>query len=342
MKKDNPKIKVVCAMSGGVDSSVSAALLKAAGFDVVGVMAKFWKDGESSAENRCCSIESEKLARLVCKQLEIPFYVVNLEREFKKEIVDNFLAQYKRGYTPNPCVVCNKEIKFGLLFEKAQKMGADFLTTGHYVRIENGKMMKGKDGAKDQSYFLWQLNKKQLKKILFPVGGYTKAQVRQLAKEFDLPVAETPESQEVCFVPDTANNFLKKYLKQKPGKIIDKNGKIVGAHQGLWFYTIGQRKGLELNQGPWYVVGKDFKKNVLVVSKSKKDLFCKELKIKNINWVGKKPDLADVKIRYKSAFAKAKISGNKIIFQKPQLAITSGQSAVLYKGNELVGGGIIE
>jgi tRNA-uridine 2-sulfurtransferase len=254
MKKDNSRIKVVCAMSGGVDSSVSAALLKAAGFDVVGVMAKFWKDGESSAENRCCSIESEKLARLVCKQLEIPFYVVNLEREFKKAVVDNFLAQHKRGNTPNPCVVCNKEIKFGLLLKKAEKMGADFLATGHYVRIENGKMMKGKDKAKDQSYFLWQLDKKQLQKVLFPVGGYTKDQVRQLAKEFDLAVAETPESQEVCFVPDTANNFLKKYLKQKPGKIIDKNGKTVGVHQGLWFYTIGQRKGLPLSQGPWFVV----------------------------------------------------------------------------------------
>jgi len=342
MKKSNPKIKVVCAMSGGVDSSVSAALLKQAGFDVVGIMAKFWKDGESSAENRCCSIESEKMARLVAKQLSIPFYVVNLEREFKKEVVDNFLAQYKKGATPNPCVVCNKEIKFGLLLKKAEKMGADFLATGHYVRIEDGKMMKGKDKAKDQSYFLWQLDKNQLKKILFPVGGYTKAQVRQLAKEFDLPVAETPESQEVCFVPATTNNFLKKYLKQKPGKIVDKNGKAVGQHQGLWFYTIGQRKGLELAQGPWFVIAKDFKKNTLIVSKNKKDLISRELKIKNVNWIGKKAAIADVKIRYKSASAKAKILGNKIIFQKPQLAITSGQSAVLYKRDELLGGGIIQ
>ncbi|HQK63823.1 MAG TPA: tRNA 2-thiouridine(34) synthase MnmA [Candidatus Staskawiczbacteria bacterium] len=342
MKKDNSKIEVVCAMSGGVDSSVSAALLKQAGFDVVGVMAKFWKDGESSAENRCCSVESEKLARLVCGQLEIPFYVVNLEREFKKAVVYNFLAQYRRGATPNPCVVCNKEIKFGLLLRKAEKMGADFLATGHYVRIENGRMMKGKDKSKDQSYFLWQLGKKQLEKILFPVGGYTKAQVRQLAKEFDLVVAETPESQEVCFVPDTANNFLAKYLKQKPGKIIDKKGKVLGQHQGLWFYTIGQRKGLELPQGPWFVVAKDFKKNTLVVSKNKRDLYKKELKIKDINWIGKKSASADVKIRYKSGLAKAKISGNKIIFQKSQLAITPGQSAVLYKGNELLGGGIIQ
>jgi tRNA-specific 2-thiouridylase len=342
MKAENNKIRVVCAMSGGVDSSVSAALLKQAGFDVVGVMGKFWKDGETSAENRCCSIESEKLARLVAKQLGISFYIVNLEREFKKAVVDNFLAQYKKGNTPNPCVVCNKEIKFGILLKKAEKMGADFLATGHYVRIENGKMMKGKDKAKDQSYFLWQLDKNQLKKVLFPVGGYTKDQVRQLAKEFDLPVAETPESQEVCFVPDTANNFLKKYLKQKPGKIVDKNGKAVGSHQGLWFYTVGQRKGLELAQGPWFVVAKDFKKNILIVSKKKKDLYSKELKIKDVNWIGKKASFADVKIRYKSGFARAEISGNKIIFQKPQLAITSGQSAVLYKGNELLGGGIIQ
>jgi len=339
--------KVIVGMSGGVDSSVAAALLKEAGFDVVGVMAKFWKEG-SSKENRCCSIESEKLARLVAKQIGISFYVVNLEKEFKKKVVDYFLKEYKAGNTPNPCVVCNKEIKFGLLMEKALKMGGDFIATGHYAKINKGKLFKGKDSKKDQSYFLWQLNQKQLDRILFPIGDYTKLQVRRLAKKFNLPTAESQESQEVCFVKNTTNNFLKKYLKIKIGKRIDVNGKLIGQHQGLWFYTIGQRRGLEISQGPWYVIDKDFKKNILIVSKNEKDLFKKELVAKNVNWINK-PKLsivAEVKIRYKSNLAKAKIlelnkNKIKIIFEKPQKAITAGQSVVFYKKEQMLGGGII-
>lgn len=339
--------KVVIAMSGGVDSSVSAALLKQAGFDVVGIMMKFWKDG-SDGKNRCCSVESEKLARLVARKIGIPFYVINVEKEFKKEVVDYFLNDYKKGNTPNPCVVCNKEIKFGFLIKKALSLGADFLATGHYARIKEGKLLKGKDKEKDQSYFLWQLSQKQLKHVLFPVGGYTKPEVRELAKEFDLPTAETPESQEVCFVADSTNNFLKKYLKTKPGKIVNTDGKIVGEHNGLWFYTIGQRRGLEIQQGPYYVVGKDFKKNVLIVSKKEKDLLREELSAKNVNWIGPQnlPINAEVKIRYKSKLTKAKVIKNKnklkIVFAKPQRAITSGQSAVFYQGKEVLGGGTIE
>jgi tRNA-specific 2-thiouridylase len=362
--KNNKKLKacpepcrrVVVAMSGGVDSSVCVALLKQAGFcaepgrsiDVVGVMMKFWTEG-ADGKNRCCSVESEKLARLVAKKIGIPFYVINVEKEFKKKVVDYFLKEYKAGRTPNPCVVCNKEIKFGLLIEKALKMGADFVATGHYTTINNGKLSKGFDKEKDQSYFLWQLNQKQLSRVLFPVGGYTKPEVRKLAKKFELPTAETPESQEVCFVQNTTNDFLKKYLKTKPGKITDKAGKVVGGHQGLWFYTIGQRKGLEIAQGPWYVAEKDFKKNNLIVSKNKKDLLKKELIAGNVNWISpqKLPLNAEVKIRYKSELAKAKILKNKnnqlkVVFQKPQKAITPGQSVVFYKGNELLGGGVIE
>jgi tRNA-specific 2-thiouridylase len=343
--------RVVVALSGGVDSSVCAALLKKAGFQVIGVMAKFWKDGESK-ENKCCSLESEKLARQVAKKLEIPFYVVNLEKEFKKKVVDYFLKEYKSGNTPNPCVICNKEIKFGLLQEKAFKMGADFFATGHYAKIENKNLLprlfKGTDEKKDQSYFLWQLNQQKLNKILFPVGNYTKQEVRNLAKKFDLPSAKTPESQEVCFVKDNTNNFLKKYLKIKPGKIFDINKKEVGKHQGLWFYTIGQRKGLEIVQGPWFVIEKDFKKNILIVSKNEKDLLKKELIAEKINWILPQnlPIDAEVKIRYKSDFAKVKIIKYKknllkIIFKTPQKAITPGQSIVFYKKKELLGGGII-
>ncbi len=344
----NKKQKVVVAMSGGVDSSVAAALLKQAGFDVVGIFMKFWKEGKSS-ENKCCSIESEKLARLVAKKLDIPFYVLNVEKEFKKKVVDYFLKGYKKGNTPNPCVVCNKEIKFGFLIKKALSFGVDIVATGHYAEIKKGRLFKGKDEHKDQSYFLWQLNQEQLNHVLFPVGRYTKAEVRKLAKKFKLPTAETPESQEVCFIQNTINNFLKKYLKSKPGKIVDVNGKILGEHQGLWFYTIGQRKGLEISQGPYYAIDKDFDKNILIVSKNQKDLLKKELLAENINWIlpQKLPANAEVKIRYKSLSAKAKILDNgknkvKIIFTKPQRAITPGQSVVFYKGDELLGGGVVE
>jgi len=295
------KQKIVVAMSGGVDSSVAAALLKKQGYYVIGIFMKFWKDGKSN-QNRCCSAESEKWARLVAKKIDIPFYVLNVEKEFKKNIVDYFLAEYKKGNTPNPCVVCNKEIKFGLLINKALKMGADFVATGHYARTLLGSnlrsatnffpsagepplplrasgpgttksllpsllpsLFEAKDKEKDQSYFLWQLNQKQLSHILFPVGNYTKPEVRKLAKKFKLPTAQTPESQEVCFVQGATSEFLKKYLKINPGNIFDKTGKFLGKHQGLWFYTIGQRRGLEIQQGPYYVVVKDLKKNNLIV-----------------------------------------------------------------------------
>jgi tRNA-specific 2-thiouridylase len=402
MIKEEKDKKIVVAMSGGVDSSVAAALLKRAGFcaepgrsiDVIGIMMKFWKDG-LDGKNRCCSTESEKLARAVAKKIGIPFYVINVEKEFKKKVVDYFLAEYKKGNTPNPCVVCNKEIKFGFLIKKALLLGADFIATGHYARLGREipnpksqipnksktlnskpvKLLKGADEAKDQSYFLWQLNQNQLKRIIFPVGNYTKPEVRKLAKKFKLPTAKTPESQEVCFISQTTNDFLKKYLKTKPGKIMDVSGKILGKHNGLWFYTIGQRRGLEIQQGsasaqkgsgetkPWFVVAKYFKKNILIVSKNKKDLEKKELIAGNVNWISpiklsrqsrgsstdapSGPITAEVKIRYKSGLAKAKIlvdkrNSVKIIFVKPQRAITSGQSAVFYKGAEVLGGGTID
>lgn len=343
----NNKAKIIVGMSGGVDSSVAAALLKKQGFDVVGIFMKFWKDGPSS-DNRCCSVESEKLARAVAKEIGIPFYVLNVEKEFKKKVVDYFLSEYKKGNTPNPCVVCNKEIKFGFLIKKALSLGAEFVATGHYVQVKNGKLFKGEDKNKDQAYFLWQLSKAQIKHIMFPVGGLTKPEVRKLAKKFRLPTAETPESQEVCFIAHETNEFLRKYLKLKTGKIINIDGKVLGCHQGLWFYTIGQRRGLEIPQGPYYAVEKDFKNNILIVSKDKKDLLKKELIAENVNWIfpQKLPINAEVKIRYKSNLAKAKIINEnnklKIIFNKPQQAITPGQSVVFYKGEELLGGGVIE
>ncbi len=364
--------KVIVAMSGGVDSSVAAALLKSRGFDVIGVFMKFWQAplrqsspaGEHGAGqavsrgwNRCCSVESANRARLVCQKLNIPFYVLNVEREFKKHIVDYFLKEYKQGKTPNPCVVCNKEIKFGLLIKKALELKADYVATGHYAQIEKGRLLISKDKHKDQSYFLWQLGRKELDKILFPVGGYTKPEVRIIAKKFDLPTAHTPESQEVCFIETTTFDFLNKYLKQKPGPIVIYNKKygvrprtLIGEHKGLWFYTIGQRKGIGLSGGPYYVVGKDFKNNILVVSKSKKDLEKKEIIIENVNWFFGKAPSASLKlkaqIRYNTSPALVtikKISAKryKIIFNKPQTAPASGQSVVFYSNKELLGGGVI-
>ena len=267
MAKDKKKIKVVVAMSGGVDSSVAAALLKKEGYPVVGVFMKFWFTSPKLLEsegghdfNRCCSPDSERRARMVAKILGIPFYIFNFEKEFKKRIVDEFLRGYKEGITPNPCVICNKEIKFGLLLGKALKLNADFIATGHYARVSFLEkdilaLYRGKDKNKDQSYFLWQLNQAKLKRILFPVGVYTKPEVRKLAEKFKLPFKKVPESMEICFVPDKLDDFLKRHLKPKPGLIMTAEGKEIGRHQGLPFYTIGQRKVIVMSGGPYNVVG---------------------------------------------------------------------------------------
>jgi len=361
--------KVIVAMSGGVDSSVAAALLKREGFSVVGVFMKFWSEppsgfspqinADSNAdlrgyENKCCSSENETRAREVAAKLKIPFYVFDFRKEFKKKVVDYFLKEYKAGRTPNPCVVCNKEIKFDLLFKKMFSLSADYIATGHYVRLRlensNCRLFRGKDRNKDQSYFLWKLNQKILKKALFPIGDYTKAEVRNLASRFNLPVLGIPESQEVCFIPDVLEKFLEKHLKVKPGKIIDIEGKTIGEHQGLWFYTIGQRKGIELPGGPFYVLDKDVKKNLLIVTQNERDLYKKELFVKNANWIIKeKPKLPlkiKVQIRYghpaeRAELFKEKNRGLKVVFLKYQRAVTPGQSAVFYKGQELIGGAII-
>jgi tRNA-specific 2-thiouridylase len=355
--------KVMVAISGGIDSAVAAALLKKANFDVIGVFMKLadlprFKEGEKRAKN-------------VAKVLKIPFLVLDLRKEFKKKIIDYFLDGYKKGITPNPCVVCNKDIKFGLFLEKALKLGADFVATGHYARKKEIRensypnscrfaILPAKDKNRDQSYFLWMLNQRQLRKILFPIGDYTRDEVERLARKFKLPVLKARKSVEICFVKTTINDFLRKYLESKPGQIIDAKGKIVGEHKGLWFYTIGQRKGIGLPAGPYYVLDKDFKNNALIVTKNEKDLLKKELICKNVNWIsGEEPKLplkVKAKIRYRSQLASATIYHLKpktyhLIFDRPQRAITPGQSIVFYspaevstkagKGQELLGGGII-
>jgi len=355
------KPKVIVAMSGGIDSSVAAALLKKAGYPIIGVFMKFWSapnvSGDST-ENRCCSSESENRARRVAQFLGIPFYTFNFKNDFKKKVVIPFLTGFKKGETPNPCVFCNKKIKFGLFLEKAKALGAEYVATGHYARLRriplNDKkskisyqLLKGKDKTKDQSYFLWSLTQKQLKDILFPLGDYTKQEVKQLAQKLGLPTKEFSESQEICFVSTNLSDFLKKNLSPQPGKIIEVNGKVIGEHNGLCLYTIGQRKNIKLPQGPYYVLKKKTERNVLIVTRNKEDLFKKMIRLKSINWISGKPPRfpcrASVKIRYQSPAAPATIlKGGTIIFKTAQCAITPGQSAVFYQKDRVLGGGIIK
>ena len=339
-------------MSGGVDSSVIAAILQKNGYDVVGV---FMRMHEKSNPGD---------ARTVAQKLKIPFMVLDVRKEFKKRVIDYFIKEYKRGNTPNPCVECNPQIKFKFLVDLATKMKADYVATGHYAKVKNGKLFIAKDIKKDQTYFLWQLNQKQLSKIIFPLGDYIKEEVRGLAKKWKLPVAEKKDSQEICFIDTNINEFLRKRIKTNKGPIITKDGKKIGEHKGLIFYTIGQRKGIEIGgTGPYYVIKKDFNKNTLIVSNSQKDLLQKEMMVKNLNWLSGKSfnGKCKVKIRSMAAMVPAKIMKHvtrnmkqknyRIIFDKPQRAITPGQSAVFYlpavasakegKGNELLGGGVI-
>ncbi len=359
-------------MSGGVDSSVAAAILKNQGYEVIGVFMQFWfPQGVIYGENRCCSLESYQDARAVADVLDIKLYKLNFGNDFKKLIVDKFLSEYKNGRTPNPCVACNKFIKFDLLLKKARIMfDADYLATGHYVRVEREilnskfeirnkfkiqnlkfKLLRGKDINKDQSYFLYNLNQKSLKYLLFPVGDYTKDRVRELAKKYKLPVHNRPDSQEICFVGNSHYDFLKKYLKLKPGNIVDGDGNQLGKHQGLPFYTLGQRSGIGLSGGPWYVTGFNNLKNTLEVTKDQKysGIYQRELKCHKVNWIMGEPKFplqCQAQIRYQSksysCVVKKDKAGLKVEFGRPQRAIMAGQSIVFYNNNDKVlGGGII-
>ncbi len=363
------KKRVFVGLSGGVDSAVAAALLKKQGYDVAGVFMRFWKDGRAG-QNACCSVESEASALAVAQKLRIPFYVFNFEKEFKRAVVDYFLRELRAGRTPNPCVVCNPEIKFGLFLARAQKLGADFVATGHYARLKREilnpkseilnkfqnpnsknvyKLFTAKDRLKDQSYFLHRLNQEQLSRVIWPLAEYTKKEAYQLAKKWRLP-HQARQSFDICFARDY-QGFLKKYLKLKSGKVIDLTGKEIGQHQGLPFYTIGQRASIG-GPGPFFVVQKDVKKNILFVSNNERDLYQKEMLVENINWLsGQLPVLplrCSFKIRYNSKMEYGLIRANgsvkklEILFDRPQRAITPGQSAVFYgRDGEVLGGGKI-
>ncbi len=329
--------KAIIALSGGMDSAVAAIFLKKQGFVLKGVFLKLFDNSYFK--------ESEKKAREIANILDIPFFVLDSRKEFEEKVIKKFLNECRKGKTPNPCVTCNKEIKFKLL---QKRMKADYLVTGHYVKLSKNCILKAKDKNKDQSYFLWSLNQKQLKNVIFPLGDYSKKEVKKIAEKYGVLKIVKKESQEICFAGDI-NHFLMEKIGSKPGKIVDKTGKIIARHEGLHFYTIGQRKGIKLSSGPYYVLSKDLKKNLLIVGKNQKDLFQKETIIENVNWISsKKPKLpveVIVKVRYGQKSFPATIhylqKKYKLVFKNSQRAITPGQSAVLYKGNKLLGGGII-
>ncbi|MDA3840657.1 MAG: tRNA 2-thiouridine(34) synthase MnmA [Patescibacteria group bacterium] len=358
MTKEN--IKVIIAMSGGVDSSVVASLLSQKYTNLMGIFLHFWKDNDDKkeVENKCCSTKSLMDARAICEQFGFPLYTLNFSEKFKKEIVDYFLDEYKNGRTPNPCVKCNKFIKLGLLIERAKELGYDYVASGHYAIVKKVgkkfKLLKAIDETKDQSYFLYTLNQEQLSHLLFPLGGYRKTDVRKIAEKMGLAVAQKKDSQEICFIAGKSHNdFLKKHLKLTPGDIVDMDGNILGKHNGLPLYTIGQRKGIELGgDGPYYVTKFDYKKNILFVTNNQNDLsiYRDSFLVENINWIsGDEPNFplnTEVVTRYHSNPEECEISKkNKnqylVKLKKPVRAITPGQSAVFYRGDEVLGGGII-
>ena len=361
MKKraHNKKKKVFVGMSGGVDSSVAAALLKKKGYDVVGVFIKGWSDNRFFKDTTMCPwVTDQEDARRVASQIGIPFYTFDFEKEYRKKVVEYMVKSYRSGITPNPDVMCNKEIKFGVFFEKARKLGADFVATGHHARVTRrdgvARLRAGKDANKDQSYFLWTLTQKQLSRTLMPIGDYTKEEVRAMARELGLPTAEKKDSQGLCFVGEVnVHDFLKSMIKPKKGKIITTGGNIVGEHEGAMFYTIGQRHGIGSPGGgmPYYVTGKDIKKNILYVAEGSGDseLYKKEMDISECSWVSgtapKFPVACKARIRYRQPLEVCTIvkKGKKVhgVFRKLQRAVAPGQSIVFYQGDTVTGGGII-
>ena len=366
-------MRIAVAMSGGVDSSAAAALLKEQGHDLVGFTMQLWNQrrGISVDENgdplpsRCCSLDDVYDARRVAEELGFPFYVLNLEREFERDVVEPFVASYLKGETPIPCVSCNSRLKFASLDRLAASLGCEKVATGHYARVaydegaKRYRLFRGLNLQKDQSYFLWELTQEQLSRSLFPLGEMSKPEVRDVARQSNLAIAEKAESQEICFVPDgNYSGFIDRYLASGgaadrlpgEGEIVDSGGAVVGTHTGIHRYTIGQRRGIGIaSERPLYVLDIDANKNQVTVGEAD-ELLTSEFTAAGVNWIAlKNPDQpvqASVRIRYRHQEAPATITTlennrARVLFNEPQRAITPGQATVFYDGDEVIGGGWI-
>lgn len=344
MKKET----VFVGVSGGVDSSVSLAILKEQGFNVVGCFIKTWQPDFIE----CTWKEERRDAMRVCAKLGVPFLTIDAEEEYKNFVGLYMINEYKAGRTPNPDVMCNKEVKFGVFLKKALTLGADYVATGHYAQTKDGKLFKGIDSSKDQSYFLWTLTEAELSKTKFPIGHLEKSEVRTIAKKYDLLTAEKKDSQGVCFLgPIDMKDFLKHYIDVKKGDVLDLSGKKIGQHDGALFYTLGERHGFTITEkgtldARLYVVERNLEKNTLTVSENineKKEEEKRKIKLENINWITK-PEakkLYGARIRYQQKLEACTIEGNNVIFENTQSLATSGQSVVVYDEEECIGGGII-
>lgn len=348
---------IVVGMSGGVDSSVAAYLLKQQGFDVVGIFMKNWEENDD--EGVCTATADYADVRSVCETIGIPYYTVNFAKEYRDRVFSYFLDEYKKGRTPNPDVLCNCEIKFKAFLDFALSTGAGLLATGHYCRLNGDKLLlRGADAGKDQSYFLAGLRHDQLKNVVFPVGDLQKTEVRRIAKDCGLSNAEKKDSTGVCFIGErNFKQFLMQYLPAQPGDMVDEHGKVVGRHDGLMYYTLGQRRGLGIggrNDGTgesWFVIGKDLKRNLLIVQQGEHDeLYSTSLDARTVNWIAGAPPAnvfdCTAKFRYRQPDQQVSVSvdgtGAHVSFAQPQRAVTPGQWVVFYRGELCLGGGPID